>query len=124
LAGAGVIGGSIGTVDMQFMAVAGTTPGAAPSTTATLTTEAEQRTAESITVPEQYPGPSMEAARRLEDTPNPAGTAAFARMLLAAMTMADKPGVSPHAEARASAAEDSMAAAVDFMAAGAAAAAN
>src|SRR5579863_809490 len=67
LDGAGAIGASIGTADIQFMAAPGTTRAAAYFTTGTLFT-GEGRVPEFITVLAQCPDPSTETARLREGT--------------------------------------------------------
>ena len=101
------------------MTTTGTTPGATPFMTGTTSTEVAAKpvttptkrigratktaagAAEIPTVPAQRPGLSTETRMLLEDTVNPATTAARARAPSAATNMAETPGAFRHAEARA-----------------------
>src|SRR5580698_6924041 len=98
-AGAGIIGDSIGTTTSFSITTRHTTPTAELFITAAITTMAQSRTAMFTTVPAQPPGLSTAIARQLEDTLNRAVRAVSAPALTAAMTMADRCGVTRPAEA-------------------------
>src|SRR5208337_3182174 len=124
--GAGVIGDSIGITDTQLMTTTGTTPTAAPFTTATISTGAaigleesaaatgaasvveatgaEASGVEVSTVPAPRPGPSTETPGLLEDTRNPEARAASAREPSAGPSVAERQGAIHHEAAPASAA--------------------
>ena len=130
LDGAGVTGDSIGMVDTQFTAGAGTTPEAGRFTTEAISTELDPEVAADLTgheaeftiIPGQFPGLSTGIARLLEDTPSTeipkltgdtriedtqstATRAAPAPMPSAVTTMAVRPGAFRRVEARASVVE-------------------
>src|SRR5579863_10252809 len=104
LDGAGAIGASIGTADIQFMAAPGTTRAAAYFTTGTLFT-GEGRVPEFITVLAQCPDPSTETARLREGTLHLAVRAVSAPVAPSVVTTAgERPGAFRRAETPASAA--------------------
>ena len=138
LDGAGIIGGLIGTTDMQLLTTEGITPGATHFTTAAISTEEGReaeltaaavdstpaptpgtglptgmsvRAAESATVLAQQPDLPTETHGLLEDTRNPAVKVGRARAPSAATTVADRQRAIRHAEAPALAAEQRVAAA-------------
>jgi len=119
MVGVGITGDSIGAVDTQCTAAAGTTPAATRFITEATSTGQEARVvatvcgaelhpvlmpvtglrmetlehaAELATVPAQRPGLSKETPRLHGDTRHPAVKAASALARLAAILMADKPG--------------------------------
>lgn len=128
LDGAGRVGDSTGTADIQSMEAAGTTPRVERSTTETIsiTRDAdltadgvEPTAAEFTTIQEQSPDHSTETARLREDMRNPeADKAEFTREPSAGTTAADRSGVFPRVATPASVAEASTEAAgvVAFMA--------
>jgi hypothetical protein len=97
LDGAGGIGDSIGTTDMQPLTMAGITPGATRFTTGAVLLEAAVEL--QATTPSHRPGLSTETPRLLEDTLHLAARAVFARVPSATTGMADKQRASRHAAA-------------------------
>ena len=105
LGGVGTIGDLIGITTMPFITTTGTTRGAPPSTTGTVTTEEEAPAAVSTIAPAQRPGPSTETARRLEVTLNPTRRVAQNRARSVATTAGARQGAIHHAAAPATAAD-------------------
>jgi len=111
LAGAGLIGDSIGTAATQFMGATGIFPAAPRFTTGAISTGVVEafvaefmadapefkpagvwpREAECTTVLARFPGLSTEIGRLLGDTRNPAARAASAPAPLAVLIMEGKP---------------------------------
>ena len=105
LDGAGATGDLIGITTMLFTTVAGTSRGAEPSITGTVSTGA----ADAVDfVPERRTGLSMEIAAQLEDMPPPAVRVVSARGHLADTTVVDRQGPFPRAAGPASAEEPAV----------------
>lgn len=144
LDGDGPIGDSIGVADTQYITTTGTTPGATPFTTEATFTEAEARVAELTAAAEQVAlastrvtdlltgtsvgaaGPATVLVRRLGLSTetrrlpgvmlHPGVRAASGLVPSAATTMADRRGPIRHAEARATVAEQRVAAEAEDLA--------
>jgi hypothetical protein len=84
---------------MQYLTMAGITPGAERFTTGAVLPEEQASGAELSTVRGQRPGLSTEIGKRLGDTLHPAARAAYARAPSAATAMVDRKRVTRHAEA-------------------------
>ena len=112
LAGAGIIGDSIGVAVSQPMAAAGTTRGATRFITGAAQPRGRGSAADFPAVPAQRTGLSTETDRRREDTLHPAVRAAPARAPSATSRRVDRQRAIRHAEAPASVAEQRVAAVV------------